>query len=319
MSPDHPEPAPPLEPEDLAFESSLHQTLRPRPLCGALLSQCLDRLEDAASGHPAIIDPDSPPMPLDSSLLAIENELRSLRPLDLDFPTGQQILKALEHALPQPTPPPPQPFEVLSAPPTATATAKTRKHWPAALPWAAAAALVLGGWAALPLLSPSPDPAAAEATRPGFIPYAQLTGKKGSVSPIFPAPRAPQTFSARGVQLVSTDVVSPLNLPDTPSSYGFLDVHAFDLPEDYCRKLGIQHGVGIRSVGPGGPASTHGLESGDIVLRINGAPVSTSEDFAVMVKNSAPGSVMTLKVLRGRLLGEIPIRLGSIGIRGMSL
>lgn len=311
MSPDHPEPAPPLEPEDLALESTLTR-LRPRGATPDFLDRLLYHLELTVSDDTAASSPDSPPMPLDASLLAFEHELRALRPLDMDFPTGQRVLQALAREM---TPAAPPAFSVLTG---ADRSAPPRRQWAAALPWAAAAALVAVSWVALPYLRTSGH--IASATDTGLIPFAPHTGEKGSVALVFPTPGRPDPFRMpfgdkldAGTLKSGNDAWSPRapTIPEATSPYGHLDVTTFDLPDEYCAKLGIKNGIGILSMGAGGPASTQGLEVGDIILRINGAPVSTADEFSVMIKNSAPGSTITLKVLRGRLIGEIPVRLAS--------
>ena len=317
MSHDTPEPAPALEPEDITLAASL-RPLRPQPLPTRLLNLIISRLECSFSDHTAAQDTGSPPMPLDSSLLAFEKELRSLRPMEMDFPTGQQVWRALEREM-TPASPSPAALHILEgAKTTSTATpAAPDRKWNQLRPWAAAAALVLASWVALPHLPhrSTTTAAATQTAKTGLIPYADRTTEKGSVAPVFPVSPKLAVFGDPASQLVAGNLqrtgLPSVSIPEATSPYGLLDVDTFDLPEDYCRARGLQHGVALRRVGLGGPASTHGLEVGDIIIRINGAPVSTSEDFAVMVKNSAPGSVMTLKVLRGRLLGEIPVRLGS--------
>lgn len=313
MSHDTPEPAPALEPEDIALAASL-RPLCPQPLPTSLLNLIISRLECSFSDHTAAQDTGSPSMPLDSSLLAFEKELRSLRPMEMDFPTGQQVWRALEREMSPASAAPPALHLLEGTKPTASTA--THSKWNHLRPWAAAA-LVLASWIALPHLPhrSTTIAAATETAKAGLIPYADRTSEKGSVAPVFPVSPKLAVFGDPASQLVAGNLqrtgLPSVSIPEATSPYGLLDVDTFDLPEDYCRARGLQHGVALRRVGLGGPASTHGLEVGDIIIRINGAPVSTSEDFAVMVKNSAPGSVMTLKVLRGRLLGEIPVRLGS--------
>jgi hypothetical protein len=303
MSPDHSEPAPPLQPEDLALASSLG-SLRPRAASPDFLDHLLHQLDPAFSDEMAASSPESAPMPLDASLLAFEHELRGLRPLDMDFPTGQRVLHALQAEMSPPAPS----FTVLgSAPPPEPA----RRRWAAATPWAAAAALVAAGWVALPYL-PRTGAGQFTAAHSSLIPYAPLSGEKGSVDLVFPTTRTDLSDRVFGVPHTASSFRTPsVSIPEAPAPNGHLNVIAFDLPEEYCQQLGIKNGVGIRELGVGGPAKTHGLEVGDIIIRINGAPVGSAEDLAVMVRNSQPGSVVTLKVLRGRMIGEIPVRLGA--------
>lgn len=306
MSPEHSEPAPPLQPEDFALATTLG-SLRPRAASPDFLDRLLLHLELAVSDEMADSPPDSPPMPLDASLLAFEHQLRSLRPLDMDFPTGQRVLQALEAEM-RPAPPA---FTVLNGTAPAQPEPARRRWTAAATPWAAAAALVAASWVALPYL-PRTGSGQVAAAHSSLIPFAPYSGEKGSVDPIFIVNRKDPGDRVFGVPHTASTFRTPsVSIPEAPLAYGHLNVIAFDLPEEYCRQLGIPHGVGIRELGAGGPAKTHGLEVGDIILRINGAPVGSAEDLAVMIRNSTPGSIVTLKVLRGRMIGELPVRLGA--------
>ncbi|MFN0130892.1 MAG: PDZ domain-containing protein [Verrucomicrobiales bacterium] len=307
MSPDHPEPAPPLQPEDIALEASL-RGLRPRPASPPFLTHLLAHLECTAFDEAAASSPDSPPMPLDASLLAFESELRALRPLEMDFPTGQRVLRALDLE------------STAFAPPTLTAlpgTGRPRQptRWSATMPWAAAAALVVAGWIALPHL-PRPGGTIASSVDSGLIPVVPPDGGKGSVAIVFPVAPRNQVFSSPGGQPISVDhtgrpAVRSVSIPEATPLFGLLDVEGYDLPPEFLQSAGIAEGVGIHRVGPGGPAHTHGLMDGDIILRINGAPVDSVDSLSVMVRNSRPGATVSLRILRGRDIFDLPVRLGA--------
>lgn len=307
MSPDHPEPAPPLQPEDLALEASL-RGLRPRPASPPFLDHLLAHLECAAFDEAAASSPDSPPMPLDASLLAFESELRTLQPLEMDFPTGQRVLRALE-------------FESAAlAPPTLTAlpgTGRPRQstRWSATMPWAAAAALVVAGWIVLHHL-PRSGATIASSVNSGLIPVVPPDGGKGSVALVFPVAPRNQILSSPGGQPISVDhthnpAVRTVSVPEATPLSGLLDVEGFDLSPDFLQSAGIAQGVGINRVGPGGPAALHGLMDGDTILRINGAPVDSVECLSVMIRNSRPGAEVTLRILRGRDIFDLRVRLGA--------
>jgi hypothetical protein len=310
MSSEHPEPAPPLQPEDLALAAEL-SSLSARPPSPGFLDHLLLHLELAVSDAVATSSPESIPMPLDASLLAFEHELRSLRPLEVDFPTGQRVLNALQDEMS----PRADTFPVIrgtgpAAPAPAAAPPATRRRWTVAAPWASAAALVAIGWTALPHL-PRLGTTPPTVSSAGLIPFAPDSGEKGTVDRVFLVNRPdPGEAIFGGAQSASIYRPASVIIPESPVRYGHLNVVAFDLPDEYCRQAGISHGVGIRELGAGGPAKTHGLEVGDIILRINGAPVGSADELAVMIRNSAPGSVVKFKVLRGRLIGDIAVRLG---------
>jgi serine protease Do len=73
-----------------------------------------------------------------------------------------------------------------------------------------------------------------------------------------------------------------------------LDAEAFD--------AGIARGVRVAAVAPDGPAANAGLHAGppgtaDVVLAVDGMPVSSAETFADAVENHAPGAPIRLLVL----------------------
>ena len=62
--------------------------------------------------------------------------------------------------------------------------------------------------------------------------------------------------------------------------------------------LSEPRGVLVGDVSPSGPAAKAGLTKGDIVLSMNGEPVVDTHSFRLKVASTAPGSAVTLRVLR---------------------
>ncbi|RKN23830.1 PDZ domain-containing protein [Micromonospora musae] len=58
-------------------------------------------------------------------------------------------------------------------------------------------------------------------------------------------------------------------------------------------------GVRLESVEPSGPAEAAGLRAGDVVLRLNGRPMTEPSDLIALVRKFAPGSVVTVEYRRG--------------------
>lgn len=89
--------------------------------------------------------------------------------------------------------------------------------------------------------------------------------------------------------------------------------------------LGVQQGILIERVQPGGPAAQAGLRGGDrvvqaglqqlriggdIVVAINGKPVTSQMDLNLLLNREWPGDTVTLTVVRGGKKMDIPVKLG---------
>ncbi|MEU1808458.1 S1C family serine protease [Micromonospora aurantiaca (nom. illeg.)] len=58
-------------------------------------------------------------------------------------------------------------------------------------------------------------------------------------------------------------------------------------------------GVRLNAVEPAGPAAAAGLRTGDVVLRLDGHPMTDPTDLVALVRKYAPGSVVTVEYRRG--------------------
>ncbi|PWU47946.1 peptidase S1, partial [Micromonospora globispora] len=65
--------------------------------------------------------------------------------------------------------------------------------------------------------------------------------------------------------------------------------------------IGVASGAGVRlnAVEPSGPAAAAGLKAGDVILRLNGRPMTEPTDLVALVRKYAPGSVVTVEYRRG--------------------
>jgi serine protease DegS len=72
-----------------------------------------------------------------------------------------------------------------------------------------------------------------------------------------------------------------------------------DLPPDLVDSHGQPvHGVQIRGAYRGSPAIGIGLDAGDVITRLDGAPVQNQLEFLGAIARKAPGSTVRLKVIR---------------------
>ncbi|MGS2618128.1 S1C family serine protease [Micromonospora sp. LZ34] len=58
-------------------------------------------------------------------------------------------------------------------------------------------------------------------------------------------------------------------------------------------------GVRLVTVEPSGPAAGAGLKAGDVILKLNGRPMTEPTDLIALVRKFAPGSVVTVEYRRG--------------------
>jgi putative serine protease PepD len=74
---------------------------------------------------------------------------------------------------------------------------------------------------------------------------------------------------------------------------------------------GSSGGAQVTTVQSGSPASSAGLQQGDLVTAINGKPVSTTEQFIETIDTYSPGQKVTLTVKRGGNTQTFKLTLGT--------
>ena len=97
---------------------------------------------------------------------------------------------------------------------------------------------------------------------------------------------------------------------------GYLGVTIQDINSDLAKamKLPNTHGALIGDVDPNGPSAKSGLQSGDIIVEINGKPIADSRELRLIVSAMKPGSQIGMRVVHNGeprnvtlTLGEMPI------------
>ncbi|MGQ0607969.1 MAG: S1C family serine protease [Chloroflexota bacterium] len=84
-----------------------------------------------------------------------------------------------------------------------------------------------------------------------------------------------------------------------------------DLGVDHGALIGTADGSG-QAVFPGSPAEAAGLQSGDIIVSVDGEQVSSDADLATLILPHAPGDTITLRVLRDNSAREVDVTLGEL-------
>src|SRR3954453_587919 len=93
---------------------------------------------------------------------------------------------------------------------------------------------------------------------------------------------------------------------------GYLGVGLQPLDEELAPSLGLPKDTGeiVRSLVAGGPASRGGLQQGDVIMRVNGQPVTPDQTVSYLVANTPAGSRVPLEIIRGGKRQSVTITVG---------
>jgi serine protease Do len=97
-----------------------------------------------------------------------------------------------------------------------------------------------------------------------------------------------------------------------PVFCGWIGVQVSPMTRAFADSLGMvePYGAIFGQPKPGGSAAKAGIEAGDVITAIDGAPLMRSRDFAMMISKRSPGSVIYLTTFRNGELMEIKLTLG---------
>ena len=95
---------------------------------------------------------------------------------------------------------------------------------------------------------------------------------------------------------------------------GFLGATIQNVTPTMAKALGMTdaEGVLIGDVTPKGPAAQAGVKPGDVVVKINGQPVSDSAALRLQVSETDPGAIVPLTVRRGNSTLDLNVKLGEL-------
>jgi len=72
------------------------------------------------------------------------------------------------------------------------------------------------------------------------------------------------------------------------------------------------NGVFVMQVIPNSPAASAGIRRGDIIVQVDGKPITTAEQLQNLVEDSRLGQVLQVKVQRGNQTQQISVRTGEL-------
>jgi serine protease Do len=97
-------------------------------------------------------------------------------------------------------------------------------------------------------------------------------------------------------------------------SRAYLGIIPQDITPDMAKQFGEKEARGalVADVSPNSPAQKSGVERGDIILEVNGKPVTDSNELRMNISLMQPGSQANLKVLRNGSEHDINVTLGTL-------
>ena len=105
------------------------------------------------------------------------------------------------------------------------------------------------------------------------------------------------------------EIVNQLLTQGYVSCRPWLGIEGESFSTFYQRFYRIPRGVYITSVQSGSPAGTAGLQSGDIIVSVDGTAVSDMEDLDSLLYAHIPGDTMTLTIYRSGRQGDVTVTL----------
>lgn len=112
-------------------------------------------------------------------------------------------------------------------------------------------------------------------------------------------------FTATLAQRPSLEALKAMNSGGRIDGLG-LAVRAID--SNAAASLGVEPGLRVEAIVPGGPAELAGLATGDVIVEVNRQGVGSLRDLDVALAESEPSEAVLLKVRRGQTLRYVAIR-----------
>ena len=91
----------------------------------------------------------------------------------------------------------------------------------------------------------------------------------------------------------------------------YMGVHGADVPQEAIEEFDIPAGAYIREIEMDSPAMAAGIQSGDVVTRVNEEPITTYGELLNMLNNAEPEQVMTITLMRQGREMSVEVTLGT--------
>ena len=101
--------------------------------------------------------------------------------------------------------------------------------------------------------------------------------------------------------------VAPLLVAGKKVVYAYLGVNV----EDASTSASATAGALASNVGTGTPAARAGLKSGDVIVRLGGTAITSSEDLSAVLATKHPGDKLAVTYLRGGKSHPASVTLGT--------
>ncbi len=101
---------------------------------------------------------------------------------------------------------------------------------------------------------------------------------------------------------------------------GHLGIAIQSVDADMAKAFGLNQGGGalVAEVTPGSPAAKAGIERGDIVLELDGQPVSTPDALSAHIAQIAPGETVHLKISRNGQMRDVRVTLDELSEKSIA-
>lgn len=91
----------------------------------------------------------------------------------------------------------------------------------------------------------------------------------------------------------------------------YLGIHGADVPKEAAEELHIPQGVYIKEIEMDSPAMAAGIQSGDVVIRVNETPVITYNDLLNILYNAKPQDTLSVILMRQGREMNVTVELGT--------